>query len=337
MRDASTRTKETGAGALITIHRAARRTKYTIIDNRILNDPSLSLEAKGLLAHLLSRPDDWNISLDQLSNQHHVGRDKIQRIMRELREAGYARLDSKRDPNTGHLSGKVWVIVEQPDAANREPENPAVGANTESLKNRPSEKPTVGKSGPILITESLPNTDSNQPPNPHAAKARDDGPAFEEFERAYPFLSIHRREPARVEFAKLSPEDRRAAIECAARYADECRKRDYKVCSPQRWLRERGWEGFLARRGTGVGSAPQMECAFEKPLAQSTRGDSIWIEEDSAEGKSWISYTLVRQKTRPIIIARRDGSRGFYRRSPFPPGYGSSASLQGFRGEARYG
>lgn len=139
MRNAATMQKAPSPGAGITIHRAARRRQWTTIDNKILNHASLSLEAKGLLAHLLSRPDDWNVCLDQLSNQHRVGRDKIQRIMRELREAGYARLDPRRDAFTGHLSGKVWVILEEPENINREPENPVIGDATDSRKNRRSE------------------------------------------------------------------------------------------------------------------------------------------------------------------------------------------------------
>jgi len=41
------------------IVRAKRKTNFTIIGNTGLKDKRLSLKAKGLLAYMLSLPDDW--------------------------------------------------------------------------------------------------------------------------------------------------------------------------------------------------------------------------------------------------------------------------------------
>lgn len=175
------------AEAMVRIHRAARRRSYTIVDNAILAGGALSLEAMGLLAHLLSRPDDWNVSLAQLGRLHGVGRDRIRRIMHEIRDAGYARLETIRDPETGHLRGTVWNVMELAETdeacaarvaadAHREPENTSLGeestTSTESLKtptlgeNRQSEntdarrKPTVGFQGANQLIYNKPITDS---------------------------------------------------------------------------------------------------------------------------------------------------------------------------------
>jgi hypothetical protein len=53
-------------------------------------DRDLSWEARGVLLYLLSRPDNWIVRTHDLVNQSHsAGRDKIQRILSELRDRGY--------------------------------------------------------------------------------------------------------------------------------------------------------------------------------------------------------------------------------------------------------
>ena len=51
-----------------TIFRVAKNkdNPYVMIDKRPLENPSLSWKAKGVLAYLLSRPDDWEIILGDL-------------------------------------------------------------------------------------------------------------------------------------------------------------------------------------------------------------------------------------------------------------------------------
>lgn len=165
--------------AKVRIRRAARRQSFTVIDNRILAGGVLSLEATGLLAHLLSHRDDWTVTMGQLSRLHKIGRDKLQRIMGELRAAGYARLVSARDEDTGRLAGRVWVIAEESDPdetacadeaaqddARRQPENPAVGEAADNRLFRQTEKPSDGKPGCITNTDSVTKTDSEQIPLP---------------------------------------------------------------------------------------------------------------------------------------------------------------------------
>lgn len=59
--------------ASISIFRLPRRKQFTHIDNRILTGEYLSLDAIGLLAHLLSRPDDWTVSIQQLASHLNAG------------------------------------------------------------------------------------------------------------------------------------------------------------------------------------------------------------------------------------------------------------------------
>jgi len=50
----------------------------------VFADERLSIEAKGVLGHLLSRPHKWRVRLGMSG-----GRKKLQRIFRELIAAGY--------------------------------------------------------------------------------------------------------------------------------------------------------------------------------------------------------------------------------------------------------
>jgi hypothetical protein len=71
------------------IVRAKRNTNYTMMSNVGLNDERLSLKAKGMLAHLLSKPDNWNVSDRQLCTIGPDGRAAVQAALKELETCGY--------------------------------------------------------------------------------------------------------------------------------------------------------------------------------------------------------------------------------------------------------
>jgi hypothetical protein len=70
------------------LHKHQRQT-YTVIDNQALRDEALSLRAKGLLAYLLSLPENWRINATDLSRRSTDGVQAIRSTMRELEAAGY--------------------------------------------------------------------------------------------------------------------------------------------------------------------------------------------------------------------------------------------------------
>jgi hypothetical protein len=60
-----------------TIIRARRRHRFVILDQRAVEDSRLSWVARGLLAYLLSRPDDWRVPINDLRKRGDLGRDGI--------------------------------------------------------------------------------------------------------------------------------------------------------------------------------------------------------------------------------------------------------------------
>lgn len=125
-----------------------RENPYAQIDNRPLRDKRLSWRARGILAYLLTWPNDWKVMTANLVNQGTEGRDAVRAAFKELALFGYAVLVPSR-------FGKEWHIVEQPS-----PENPSLG---HALKKPTSEKANVGKSATtktvtVTDTESVTRT-----------------------------------------------------------------------------------------------------------------------------------------------------------------------------------
>lgn len=62
---------------------------YTTINNCVLQDPNLSLKAKGLYAFMWSLPDTWDYSVSGLTKVLKEGRDAINEALKELEREGY--------------------------------------------------------------------------------------------------------------------------------------------------------------------------------------------------------------------------------------------------------
>lgn len=105
------------------IRRAARPTQdFTIIRNDVLRDTRLSYRARGLLASILSRPDNWTIRSEQLAREGTEGRDAIRTALNELRDIGYLETVQYQDEATGRFYTEQ-VVYDQP-ISEPKPENP---------------------------------------------------------------------------------------------------------------------------------------------------------------------------------------------------------------------
>lgn len=135
-----------------------KQTRFSVIDNTGLNDPRLSYKAKGLLAYFLTKPDNWQVRMEDLLKHGKDGLDAIKAGMKELRENGYATLETGRDKH-GHLLGKEWVIHESPIAGKPLSRFTDSGVSRRSGKPDNRENPIIGKTPPLLNTEGVVNTD----------------------------------------------------------------------------------------------------------------------------------------------------------------------------------
>ncbi len=85
-----------------TIHNIAFGGGFTMISNKIFENPNLSWQAKGLLSYILSRPPNWHVHSWQLSKIYEGekkgnGFCSIKTIIKELKENGYIDYAKSRD------------------------------------------------------------------------------------------------------------------------------------------------------------------------------------------------------------------------------------------------
>lgn len=106
---------------------AVRERGFTQIDNQTIRDSQLSFKARGILAWLLSHPDDKSISAAQIAAAATEGREAIRKGLRELEEAGYLVRDRIRHPS-GRFEWQMSVH-EVPDHR-REPVDGVTSTNS---------------------------------------------------------------------------------------------------------------------------------------------------------------------------------------------------------------
>lgn len=71
------------------IIRVEKSTNYSVISNDFLRRSDLSWKAKGIMAYLLTLPDDWMVYTDEIANHSKDGRDGFLAGWRELKKNGY--------------------------------------------------------------------------------------------------------------------------------------------------------------------------------------------------------------------------------------------------------
>lgn len=111
-------------------------------------DARLTLEARGLLAMLLSLPDNWDYTVSGLAAKSNCGRDRMRRMLRELEDVGYLVREQSHD-EAGKFDGNVYVVQDEPpeSAAEESPEctpNFTVGLKTRQRQNPSTAEPSAG-------------------------------------------------------------------------------------------------------------------------------------------------------------------------------------------------
>jgi DNA replication protein DnaC len=100
----------------MTIIRSERpKESYYVLRNDISGDKRLSWAARGLLIYLLSKPDNWSVSTQNLINEtaesgSPLGRDGVYAIIRQLMDAGYVKRKQLRE--NGKMSGYQYEVSE---------------------------------------------------------------------------------------------------------------------------------------------------------------------------------------------------------------------------------
>ncbi len=78
-------------------HFVIHRNNFMIIPNDLINKTEISFKAKGIMAYLLSKPDNWKLYIKDLINHSKDGRDSIYAGLKELKNAGFLKLEIVRN------------------------------------------------------------------------------------------------------------------------------------------------------------------------------------------------------------------------------------------------
>lgn len=95
------------------IFKRGERERFTIIDNVAVQDNTLSFKARGLLAYLLSLPEDWHIYETEISEHSTDGIKAVRSGIKELISAGYISRSSQRNPS-GKFMGYEYLVYDKP-------------------------------------------------------------------------------------------------------------------------------------------------------------------------------------------------------------------------------
>ena len=292
-----------------TIRRGARNARYAAIPNHVFEEVRLSMEARWLLGYLLSKPDNWTVVLRDIINKGNCGRDKARRMIAELVELGYAQKEQARD--SGRFSALSLVIYDEPFA----PEASESVASLPQTENPSTVNPSTEKPAPVnhplVITDNLEKTDyrfererESEQESRESRKAIER--AFKKAFHAWPTAVTDSEPDAFRVWNTLSPEDRLAASDGAARYVEAAKAIGRKVvCSYAVYLREKRWEKLPAKapvEQSGSVPAPQLgkiwgARVYELLLNGPTQAVSLnAFERDLADSGRFTAEALLREK-----------------------------------------
>ena len=141
------------------IHRSKhdRENPYVMINKKMLHDPNLDPQDKGVLAYLLSLPNDWDINLSHLAKVLGTGRDRIRNVINNLIKHGYCLKSENRDARNRYI-GTSYEVSEEPIFLNKNTSKSDSGPETEN--------PSVDKYLKMSTKNSKPKTDFPAPQSP---------------------------------------------------------------------------------------------------------------------------------------------------------------------------
>lgn len=248
------------------IIRRRHTANFTTIGNALFEDERLQADEVGILAYLLSRPNDWEVRRPALMRRWRMGREAIKRVVTNWLRTGWAQAQRVRLAN-----GTTYVIYEIRDEPGPSLSDEEVRralslesseAATENEENEPdiplpeTSQPATGYPSPVdpspvdpyvvdnkeLNTE-LPRKDSNQIEREHARAKEKHAANLAEFKRRYPTTASDDQTRIDAAWFKLTFAEGEAALAGIPSFLDRL-KRDHRTKVPAAWkyLEERRWE-----------------------------------------------------------------------------------------------
>jgi hypothetical protein len=246
----------------LSIMRIKPRTQYTQIPNALLRNANLSLQSRGLLAFVLSHPDDWEFDRAWLIKESGAGKDRLDAILAELEAKRHLRRTQQRLPN-GRAGAWEYLFSQEPiEDEPTEPNSsiPRRGKANPKSAPHPENPEAVGPhpenpdAATLYMTKTVENEDckntKTEQTRSSAARMSTHAPGPEaKPKRASPRCKA-KKAKAQERFMALSPEDAELAIAAAAQFAAECAAKgveDRYTKMAEGWLNARRFEDYASK------------------------------------------------------------------------------------------
>jgi hypothetical protein len=260
------------------IIRRKHTANFTTIGNGLFKDERLAADEVGVIATLLSMPNDWEVRRPALQRRWKIGRDSIKRIIHSAMRTGWIVAQKTRLANgTFHI---VYEVRDEPGPALSDEEIKAAlsvvstGAGhddsdddegqggsehdaqgAESTHPPPTENPSwsAGQPGvaepstanPSRPSKTLQNTDPQRTESTNRARA------YADLRQGWPPENVLSDVAAERAFLDLADVDKQAAVNGRKPYLDDCQSQSRKVCDLTTYIREKRWQRFATKAPSG--------------------------------------------------------------------------------------
>lgn len=126
------------------IIRKKQKERFSIVDNKVIEDKRLSFKARGLLIYMLSKPDDWKFYTEELAKRSDKdGISAIKSALNEIESTGYLTRKQEHKKN-GQFASQDWILTD-------------ISTISPQVEKPLADKPLAGKA--LADNQPLPNTD----------------------------------------------------------------------------------------------------------------------------------------------------------------------------------
>jgi hypothetical protein len=216
------------------IYKSKHASNFTVVPNDVFKS-GIDITSVGLLVYLLSLPHDWVVHKTTLHKQIGVGRDKLDRMFKDLQAHGYI-LSLKHQTKNGF--DYEHIVYDKPYNGEKE-----ISQNsTPSTSTPPTEKPSAGESQ--LLNTNILNKQYISTKEQKSTLQVDI--SFSDFWEIYSGTltdgNRNRKVQAEKQWSKLNNEEREMAISYA-RKTKQMNKPPSYVMSPDKMLKDKEFIG----------------------------------------------------------------------------------------------
>ena len=173
------------------IYRIHKEDNFVIIDKAFLLNEEISLKAKGLLALLLSYPDNWQFYKAEIVQHTTDKENSLNSGLKELMENGYIVRKQRKDEN-GKFEGYEYHVYEKPSTEKPSTEKPSTekpSTEKPSTEKPSTEKPSTEKPStekPILLNNKNTKNKNTKNKNTKTTPSPELVSEFKEWYSKYP-------------------------------------------------------------------------------------------------------------------------------------------------------